>query len=1040
MSSNTITKKPLIVLNASAGSGKTRSLVKVYLDLLINNDSPESAFRHILAMTFTNKAAQEMKERIITSLHEIATNNISGKNFSIGIDIARELNVPLEEVQLKCANILSHLLHQYEEFHVMTIDKFNLRLIKSFSRDLDLPVDFEVILEESELLEKTVDQLLSQLGSAENKELNQLILAYAESNIEAEAQWNFRNSLIKFAGILTKETNFPIIDRLEAMDFSLSRLGELKKYKEEINEGYMKEIRSLRMYLDQNVVDPTLIPGKTQTVQGLNNLAALETLPIESVPYTAAIYKKIDDDKTRDAFPEELRSILHRIEQYREEKLSDFASVQLYLKNFYNMALLKYLAEALKRMRKDDQLIRISEFNQLISELIKNESTPFIYERLGNKFHHYLLDEFQDTSRLQWTNLTPLVQDALGNNKRNLIVGDPKQSIYRFKNGLAEQFVVLPKIYNPEKDLDIERSSEFFNEMGEQIPLKENWRSSPQIVKFNNAFFEQLKSSLPDEIAAYYSTVHQTPMRETNGKIRIVSEKVDKPMNNHETVNQIIRWIEEAEADGYQRNEICILGAKNKECNEWAIGLSDRGYRVVSSDSLLIMNQVKIKLAKAYLECRWSPQNETEQKQFTNLYFRCFEKSYSDYNHYFDVLDSGKRMFSFKRFVQDYFGGLEKFFFDYENLYDLVQKFYKLIEFEELKDPYLHHFADISYEYNITKGPDLKGFIDYLENKKGKLAVQVPESEDAIRVMTMHKSKGLEFPVVIVPYIDFDMTIRNPILTEVDDYVVYKTPSSKDILKELVDLYQSESNQILGDKLNLCYVTFTRPKEQLYVLNQFQNGNRFGRYIHSTLQELYPSQGDIIDLTLYDGNRTSSPDNQHTSQNLYPKPVHDQLWFPEIALQNKEELEDDNYLTTQRQFGREFHYVISALNDQTSLEDCIQQALLEGEISVDNISKLKAYLKRTMNDNAYQNLKSGASKILFEQSFIDKGGKIMRPDQVIVHTDKYVVIDFKTGLTERKNHQQVHEYVTLLRKMTSKSVEGYLLYIDENEPRIERVD
>lgn len=1038
-----ITKKPLIVLNASAGSGKTRNLVKSFLELLINNESPESSFKHILAMTFTNKAAREMKERIITALHEISTGKTEGKNYNIAEDLSEELNLPLKVITERSKKILDQLLHQYEEFHVMTIDKFNLRLIKSFSRDLDLPVDFEVVLEEDTLLENTVDQLLSQLGSKDAHELNKLILSYAESNLEEEAQWNFRNSLIEFAKILTKETNFPLLEKLENLDFSMEELGRLKSQKRFYDQAIIKEVTRLRRAIENNDLIKEKLPGKGNTLSGINNIAELQSFPVQLPSYSGTVEKNLDVElKNGQDFPNEIKDPIRAILSYWENNISEYAALHLYLKNFYNMALLKYMADALKKMRKDEQLIRISEFNLLISELIRNENTPFIYERLGNKYHHYLLDEFQDTSRLQWMNLIPLVQDSLGNNNKNLIVGDPKQSIYRFKNGLAEQFVVLPKLYNPEKDDRIEKASIFFDQMGKQYPLEDNWRSAPSIVNFNNAFFKSLKNDIPAEIASYYSSIHQTPKKELNGKIRIKSQEVENKPDDSSLVEQIIEWINEAITDGYRPHEICILGSRNGECNTWAIELTDRGYRVVSSDSLLIMNQLYVKLAKAYLQCRWSPQGETEQKQFVNLYFRCLAKSYSEYNSYFDVNEDGRRKFNFNRFVHDHFDGPEKFFFNYENLYDLIEGFYRLLNLEELDDPYLHHFADVAYEFNLSKGPDLKGFLDHIEQKKDTLAVQVPESENAIRIMTMHKSKGLEFPVVIVPNIDFSLDIKSPLLAEVDKYVVYKRPKKDDVLLALSDLYQRESNQILGDRLNLCYVTFTRPKEQLYILNQFQKGKstRFGRMVHETIKKLYPSQGDTIDLLIEDGARNSSPDSMVVTNSFEPENISDKLWFPDIALQNTDELEENDYLNEQRLFGREFHYIISKKTDSISIEECLHKAQLEGEISSNNKDRIKKLVEKTLSHEPYLDLKKDAVNIYFEQSIIDKGGKIVRPDQVIELHDKMIIVDFKTGHADKKNQKQVHEYVLLVKDMTGKPVEGYLLYADENEIRLEQVD
>ena len=239
---------------------------------------------------------------------------------------------------------------------------------------------------------------------------------------------------------------------------------------------------------------------------------------------------------------------------YRTGLLEEYASLRLFLSNFFNMALLQFMAQAMQDIKKEERVIRISEFNTLISSLInsedRNESTPFIYERLGSRFHHFLLDEFQDTSRLQWLNLVPLVHDSIGQNKDNLIVGDPKQSIYRFKNGVAEQFVALPKIFNPEGNSRIQAFSEYFDQMGEVIPLENNWRSSPIIVQLNNAFFEALREQLPEKAKGFYNSVSQFPKSNIHGKIVIQSK--EERVTTESIVPQIEDWIKECVADGFK--------------------------------------------------------------------------------------------------------------------------------------------------------------------------------------------------------------------------------------------------------------------------------------------------------------------------------------------------------------------------------------------------------------------------------------------------------------------------------------------------------
>ena len=778
---NTVTKKPLKVLNASAGSGKTYHLVKEYLKLLINNEATPTAFSHVIAMTFTNKAALEMKERIIQALDTIGSPEYYGqKAADLTDELSRELAISPIEVAERCSKSLEGILHRYEEFHVMTIDKFNLKLIKSFGRDLDLPNDFEVIMDESELIEKIVDDLLNQLGEEGSKELNDLILYYARTNIDDGNQWNFRRSLVEFGHILRSERNNDVVERLLEMDFSLEHYGSLRKERTALDKAYLKRAKRLQTAIDIEHLESSLLPGKSTTYKGILKFIAHTSFPNEARLMTDSFAKNLDAElKPGQIYPESIKTEIREIVQFHTDNIRQYTSLDLFMKNFFNMALLQYMAGALKRVRKDEQLIRISEFNTLISELIQNESTPFIYERMGTKFHHFLLDEFQDTSRLQWLNMVPLVKESISQNKDNLIVGDPKQSIYRFKNGVAEQFVELPAIYNPEKDPRIALQSRYFSTMGQVKELSNNWRSSPTIVRFNNGFFTELRSLLPETTAEFYNSIEQTPKSDKSGRVYVVSKEEKKTADALTPL--ILDWVHECLDAGFKLGEICILGNTNRECNRWALGLNAAGYSVVSTDSLLINSSLKVQLTIAFLKRRLHPSGENEKKRFAELYFRIHSGSYSDYRKYIvekETQDGKKfRVFDDNAFLDDHFSGRNGFFFKHESLYDLVQQFYKLIGYNELSDPYLHHLADIVFDYGLHKGPDLKGFLSDYETKKNKIAVQIPASDDAIQLMTIHKSKGLEFPVVIVPSMNFSGDVKSHFLVDIDDFVIYKKPS-----------------------------------------------------------------------------------------------------------------------------------------------------------------------------------------------------------------------------------------------------------------------
>lgn len=1034
--------QPFKILNASAGSGKTYNLVKEYILLLINDKNDITRFSRIIAMTFTNKAALEMKTRIIKALDLLSYPEIYGEKSTVyANELGIEIGINAEEVHKRAQRVLQNILHRYEDFFVMTIDKFNLKLIRSFSRDLDLPNDFEVILNETEVIEQVVDLLLSELGKETIKELTRTVFEYAKHNLDEGEKWNFKEQLIEFGKILTKERDQTQIEKLLKMDFSVNRhkelrtklREELKKFAEECSRVYQL-YESLGLKADQ-------LPGASRTSTPIEKLAAIKEIPSKELftaAFLAIVSKEVPKGKV---FPIELQSaLLHLNNHYLQIKPLYYIQ-KVFLKNYYNMAMLQFMAKSLDAVKKDEQLIRISEFNKLISELVRSEEAPFIYERLGTRFQHFLLDEFQDTSRLQWLNMVPLVHESISNLNKNLIVGDPKQSIYRFKNGVAEQFVALPKIYNPEQDPNISQKSMYFDQMGHVRSLDDNWRSSPTIVNFNNAFFSLLKENLSDEAKNFYNSIHQNAKSNLPGLVEIQSVQTDEKVD---PIEMLIEKIIQCEEDGFKRGDICILSDTNTRASLWAIELTKKGYKIVSAESLLVQNEVKVKLVISYLKRRLNPSNESEKKRFTELYFRINKvNAFENYRKYFEKNKNkdGKEFtfFNEEKFIADQFGGKNEFYCKFENIYDLIQSFYRLMKWDELKNPYLHHFADFAHEFELSKGPDIKSFLSYYGEQKSKLAIQLPESDDAITIMTIHKSKGLEFPVVILPYIDFglDLSSRSNFLVEIDDVVLYTTLSKESPIAEIVNFQDSEKSQILTDKVNQCYVAFTRPMERLYILNHHKK-NSFGALAHECFKQLPEAEseeGDILKIQIGHRYTRKNIDREEGSLFFEPKNITENLWFPDISLQDQTILKESNYLSTEQRFGNQFHLAMSLINDPSVIDITLHQLCMEGEIESEFIDDITEKIKETFRIPAYLKLFENSREILNEQSIILDEKILKRPDKLILKESETIILDYKTGMPSKKDEKQMTEYISTLEKMDLPSVKGYILYTFNNELR-----
>ncbi len=1033
---NQQTEKPLLILNASAGSGKTYNLVFQYIKILVKTEYSYQDFKHILAMTFTNKAANEMKERVIKALDVMARSielEVLPDAISLFEKLEEELGVGKVVLIKRAQKSLQSLLHTYEDFHVMTIDKFNLKLIRNFSRDLDLPGQFEIEMNTDLLIEKLVDQLLNKVGEKDVEELTEIVFSYAKSNLDDGEKWDVKTILVDFAKILTKESVFPVLDKIMAKKYNQSLFHNWIKQRNDLNKAYIQKGAHVYVLVNELGMAAEKIPNGIKAFNQLMKLNSLKSLA-EKQPVTEGYAKSLLEEPKKDKFvPAEFQQALREYLDFYTDNLRTFNLVNMLSKNFHSMALLKFMHQFLEEIKQQEQIIQISEFNKLISELIQHSHAPYIYERIGTKFNHYLLDEFQDTSRMQWLNLIHLVDESLGHNHLNFIVGDPKQSIYRFRNGVAEQFVELPRIYNPENSAEIEAKSRIFEQRGVVIPLLENWRSAQEVVNFNNRFFEQFKLELNEKSQKYYDPVSQIPTSKSEGFVSIVSNK--EKLDLDDRIDKLVEIIENCDQSHFKRGDICILHDTNKKLNSWAIELLKRGISVVSGDSLFVNNEPRVRLTISYLKRRLDPKNKTEMKKFADLFFRMrSDKTQADYWKYFVEKEiNGKKVkyFDDSSFILENFGDNQSFFAAYETLYSLIQHFYRKMGWFEEKNAYLHHLADVVFQYEQNNSSDLRGFIDYYSKHNEKMSVQLPESDNSIKLMTIHKAKGLEFPVVILPDIDFDLKVKawSKQLVEVNDNFLYSSLSKDSPIQEIADAYTQESGQILTDKVNLCYVAFTRARERLYVLNYFQSTN-LGSLIHSTLKKL---NTNIAEETIVHKQGTEGINPKHQGKNtpivesdfFEPTIVSDNLWFPDIAIRQDELL---NELSMEQKFGNAFHLLMSSCDSTEQIDSVLETLILQDEIPVKLKVELKTKALRAFELMKSQGILLDAQTVLNEIPIIVARDSIKRPDKLILKSDKTILIDFKTGAENPKYLKQISDYASALRAMNLPNIKAYLYF------------
>jgi len=1026
----TQTPKSLQIYAASAGSGKTHRLVLAYLKILLTDQNYRQKFRHIVAMTFTNKAANEMKERILQTLSGLAFPlSANAKTKALKKDLLSETGLTDTQIQVRAAGALEGILHHYEDFHISTIDKFNLRLIRSFSRDLDLPADFEVVLNEKLVLDEVLDLLIARLGQPGAQELTQMMISYAKSKVADGESWDFKKSLVQFSEVLSQERNLKEVKLLLQTSFAPEAYEAFKEEASRVKSSFLGRCASVyhlaAPFLGTHLKTATNQKRIEAFVNDTNWGLGKKTGPFYAKTFLEALQENKFD------LPDSVNTALLDLYTAYEEAYADYLLIETQRKNFYNMALLQHVAEQTKALMTAQQQIRISEFNQLISQLVQGEQAPYIYERLGIRYEHFLLDEFQDTSRLQWVNMIPLLLEAISYERSNLIVGDAKQSIYRFNNGLAEQFVSLPKLYNPEQDTQMELTSRRFEASAEKRTLKDNYRSSAQIVEFNNSLFTQLTSNLPAEHKEFYTDLQQNPKSSKQGFIQIESLANDLP---DELLHQKIKEeIQHILSDGYRPCDICILTEKNKIGNAIALALTQAGMQVVSQDSLLLYSNPVVQLFLIYLKKRARPANPTLGKRLAEAYLRVKQKfDVAAFMAYFKSYEKeGKtfRYFDEKSFFRDEFGSQDAIFMPYEHLYDLLQKASICFQIDETSEPFVHHFFDVAFQYQLNRNAELLPFIDFIEQQKDKLALQMPESTEAIRIMTIHKAKGLEFPVVLIPSLDFRIEIfgTNKFLMPVGHSVAYAYPT--EAIPAFKTFKQKELAAIFMDKLNLLYVALTRPQTRLYVWNHYKE-NGFGDQVHQALlcvPELENTSEHIFTLGKCTALQLSKDEYKkqlaEQTKFYHPKALLDQLWYPSLAFRSPElDLEKDQL------FGLAFHSVMALCPNAEALSSALNQALYTGALASDQRQAITHAAQRFWDHITLRELHVGVIEEYNEQRIIADLNQSKQPDKVWRKAQEFIVIDFKTGLRKDKDIEQISHYAQLLQEIFKLPARSILYY------------
>ncbi|OEK09593.1 DNA helicase UvrD [Flavivirga aquatica] len=1032
---------PFTIYNASAGSGKTYTLVKEYLKILFQSNNSEQ-FKRILAITFTNKAVAEMKERIIETLKQFSNISILENPDGMFKTICEELQIKPDALHKKSEKLLNTIIHNYAAFDISTIDGFTHKLIRTFAYDLKLPLNFEVELDQDALLNEAVDSLISKAGT--NEKLTNILVDFAIEKADDDKSWDVSFDFNKIAKLLVNENDIPFIDSLKD-----KTLDDFKILKTQLK----KEISTLETRIIEQSQDAlTLIEEaglEFNDFSGSYLPKHLKKLADKNFNVTFGT-KWQEDIETKTLYPKRVTAeVASTIEQIQPQIASSFNETKQcifhlkFLKAFYKnitpLSVLNAINNELKILKEDQNKMLISEFNTIISKEIREQPTPFIYERIGEKFKHYFIDEFQDTSVMQWGNLIPLLENSLSTETGStMLVGDAKQAIYRWRGGKAEQFIGLFGNDNPF----------YIEKYVENLPA--NYRSFKEIVNFNNGFFNFLANQVfnNNDYKNLYENAHQDITQEQSGYVELSFLDIDKDDDRDELYSeQVLNTIKICLEKGYKYEDICVLVRKKKEGVAIANYLSQQHIPVISSETLLIYNASEVIFINDLLALLIQPKNNEIKIKFLNYLTTLFniEDKHDFFINHLNIplLELFKSLEAFNIFINsDTLLQLP--------LYDLAETIVRSFNLVETSNAYIQFYLDIVLDFSQKKGSDISGFLDYFEKKKESLNIISPKGQNAVQIMTIHKSKGLEFPVVIFPYADLD------IYRELEPKEWFKlnegkyTGFSHTLLNYNKDfehygeegqyIYNKHQSEQELDNINLLYVTLTRPVEQLFIISKKDisakgevNNKKYSGMFINYIQHL--SLWDESQLTYSFGNPEKTSEKLSTT-----KEVTVQHEFISTAKENHniKVITKSAYLwdTNQKEAiekGNLIHDIMSQIKTKDDIDSVVSDFINTSIINTVQAATLKSMVIQIIEHPELKNYYTSNHTIYNERDIITKEGLILRPDRIVINTrNEAVIIDYKTGVEDKKHQQQLQLYQDVLEDMKIKVKKKILVYTNND--------
>lgn len=1063
---------PKIII-ASAGAGKTHKLTETYLEMLeksydAGNPHPH---RNILAVTFTNKATDEMKERILEKLYIKAAKGDKDSE-----------------------KLLKEILHDYSGFNVSTIDRFFQLVMKTFARELGEYGSYDVELDSEGATIEAIDRMMDSLGDDKDKTLLKWLVDYSRSVIDDGRSWDVRKELYKFSDLFYKE-DFLIKKRGEAGYLyrvddgsGIDPKAEIKKFLKEINIITTKFESEAKVLAEKIIIEYDRVNGIIAKMRvgdksprnGIDKIAKGIIPDSLSKTLQNASTWCLKEDKTiyqqfKDNYLKGLNIKADALKTHFDNHFITYNTAITIRKNIYLLGLTTDIFKELDKYLKENNLVLLSTTADILNRIIDRSDTPFIYERIGNRIDHILLDEFQDTSKLQWQNFEPLINNNIANSNDNLIVGDVKQSIYRFRGSDSSLLRNLPKNKKVTPEIKYE-----------------NWRSADTIVRFNSDFFESITKNDPIVKDIYTGCSQVMPEKEYNQgnlnrydagavKVRVFEvDEEDKKAWMQEALDALagkeddikdLGEIGRLTDDGYELRDITILVRTNKEGKMVVDKLISKGINVVTEEVLVLGYSRAVLKIVTHLKYRDNPDDQVNQLMLKTLFTENQESNIGDLTgkELAEMpLKEGCEAIFTALFNEDQRDNLKALSL-YESCEVMLRSIYDEIPDYEIE--FVQAFLDEVNRFMTRNGSDLPEFLKWWEESGQNVKINSSSDQNAVRVMTIHKAKGLGFKAVIIPFFNEKTSVKTfPIppylwcIPDIDELkniglipVKYTTKDNTGFEKD----FETERKETYIDTMNIAYVAMTRAYFEMVIytpdeskddsmatrLSSFvKERGKDGKIVECENGYLFEARANNGQWRYSDAKKIAREQQGATEKvkvlenGIETKPVKSFRSIPigdrlEQSFRSRDFFEfEKDPLESPRIKGLVLHDILSEIRTIDDLQKAVNRAVIQGDLKVSEREEAKNFLAKRIKSVAERHWFDGTYDTLNEQEILIENGETQRPDRILMGKDETIVIDYKFGKhDDAKYRKQVRDYMKNLEQIGLPGVTGYIWYFKDND-------